>query len=184
MTQRISDTAGSILPEEKPDHIPMYGEFHPVIHRADGTIEDKGWIRNQLTANGLNRIANRAIMATGTTPFYVLGVGTFTAASSLDSTDFGEIANGRKVGITNPASSGLSAIQSREWIAIVATWAGNADSLTGQLIDSAALLCHASSGQGTVANIVNGMGVTLQASDYLNLTGRIRVGSHNSPHTG
>ena len=175
MTRATSDKISGTL-------IPVYGEFHPVVVRADGTREDLGWIRNQLTAQGLNRIANRAIMGTGTTPFYVLGVGTITAAASLDSTDFGEVS--RKAGITNPASAGLTGVQSREWMAVSATWAGNLDGVTGMALDSASLLCHASSGQGVVANIVNGMGVTLAASDFLLLTGRIRVGSHNSAHTG
>ena len=169
---------------KKDTTVPMYGEFQATIVRADGTIEVRPWKRNQLTAAGLNRIANRAIQPTGTTPFYVLGVGTISAAASLDSTNFGEVANGRKTGITNPASSALSAVQSREWIAVVATWAGFTDSLTGIALESAAILCHMSSGQGAVANIVNGLGVTLQNSDFLNLTARIRVGSHDLSHTG
>jgi hypothetical protein len=162
--------------------VPIIGEFNPVVYRArpEGgwDIEDRGWIRNQLTAAGLNRIANRAVAATGTTPAYILGVGTVTAAASLDSTDFGEVANGRKASTVSGASA-----QSREWFFMNATYAGNADSLTGIAIDSAAILCHASSGQGAVFNIVNGLGVTLQASDFLNLTARIRVGSHNLSHT-
>ena len=167
--------------------VPIIGEFKAVIHRAqaDGSyvIEDRPWKRNVLTAPGLNRIANRAIQATGTTPAWVLGVGTITAAASLDSVNFGDVVGGRKSGMTNPASSGLVACQSREWFFLNATWAGNADSLTGIALDSAAILDSTTSGSGIVFNIVNALGVTLQASDFLNLTARIRVGSHNSAHS-
>ena len=162
--------------------IPIVGEFKADVFRAlpeGGWRKEEGhWIRNQLTSAGLNRIATRAVAATGTTPFYVIGVGTVTAAASLDSTNFGEVANGRKASTV----SGNSA-QSREWFFMNATYAGNADSLTGIVLDSAAILCHASSGQGAVANIVNGLAVTLQASDFLNLTARIRVGSHDLAHS-
>jgi hypothetical protein len=126
----------------------------------------------------LNRIANRAVNATGTSVAYILGLGTQTAAASLGSTDFGEVTNGRKTSTVLGTNA-----QSSEWIFLNATWAGNTDALTGIALDSVALLCHASSGIGAVFNIANGMGVTLQASDFLNLTGRIRVGSHNLGHT-
>lgn len=160
--------------------VPVIGEFKPDIYRAtpDGgwmLLKEGSWKRNQLTAAGLNRIANRAVTATGTTPFYVLGVGTLTAAASLDSTNFGEVAGGRKAGATTA--------QSREWFYNVATWGGAADSVTSLALDSAAMLCHASSGIGAVANIVNGLAVTLANSDMLLLTSRIRVGSHDLSHT-
>jgi len=156
--------------------VPIYGEFKAVIHRADGTVEEKPWKRNQLTAAGLNRIANRAVNASS--PWFILGVGTITAAASLDSVNFGEVANGRKTSTVTGASA-----QSREWFFMNATYAGNADSLTGIVLDSAAILCHASSGQGAVCNIVNGLNITLQASDFLSLTARIRVGSHDLSHS-
>lgn len=162
--------------------IPIMGEFKADVFRAlpgGGWRKEEGvWKRNQLTSAGLNRIANRAVQATGTTPAYILGVGTVTAAASLDSTNFGEVANGRKTSIVTGASA-----QSREWFFMQATWAGNADSLTGIALNSAAILCHASSGQGAVFNIVNSLDVTLAASDYLNLTARIRVGSHDLSHS-
>jgi len=163
MAQNISDLAGTIT---------IVGEFEAKIFRADGSVEEKK-IHNIVTRYGLNRLANRAVNATGTTPAYVLGVGTVTAAASLDSTNFGEVS--RKAAAT--------ATQSREFFALVATWAGNSDSVTGVALDSVSILDHASSGQGIVFNIANGLGVTLQASDFLNLTGRIRVGSHNLAHS-
>lgn len=173
-TSDMKTIAGSILP--------LYGEFKATIFRArpDGgyTKEERDWVRNQLTAAGLNRIANRAVQAAGTTPAYVLGVGTLTAAASLDSTNFGEVANGRKASIVSGASA-----QSREWIFMTGTWGGSADSVTSLTLDSAAILCHASSGQGAVFNIVNGLSVVLANSDFLALTARIRVGSHDLSHS-
>lgn len=167
MADELSTIAGSM--------VPMVGEFKVKVTRASGAVEEYSR-SNIVTAAGLNRIANRAVQATGTTPAYILGVGTMTTAASLDSTNFGEVS--RKASVVNGASA-----QSREWVFMVATWAGNADSLTGVPLDSAAILCHANSGQGVVFNIVNGLGVTLQASDFLNLTARIRVGSHDLAHS-
>lgn len=164
------------------DHVPLYGEFKAVIHRAqpDGSylVEERPWKRNLITYKGLNRIANRVVQATGTSPAYYLGVGTITAAASLQSVNFGEVTNGRKASIVTGGSA-----QSREWFFLNATWAGNTDSLTGIALDSAAILDGATSGSGIVFNIVNGLAVTLQASDFLNLTARIRVGSHDDGHT-
>jgi hypothetical protein len=165
--------------------VPVYGEFHVEVVRADGTREDKGWFRNIVTQKGLNRIANRAVQATGTTPFYILGVGSFTSGGNPASlgTDYSGAGNGfgelsRKASTVSGASA-----QSKEWIFMVATWAGAADAVTSKTIDSAAILDHASSGQGIIANVVQGLGVTLADSDFLNLTARIRVGSHNLAHT-
>jgi hypothetical protein len=154
-------------------HIPVNGYWDVKVIRADGSIEQRV-LKNIVTASGLNRIANRAVVATGT-PIYVLGVGTVTAAASLGSTNFGEVSGGRKAAAT--------AIQSSEWIALTATWAGNTDGLTGIVLDSASMLCHASSGQGAVINMVNSLNTTLAASDFLNLTCRIRVGSHDLGHS-
>lgn len=160
---------GTILP----GYIRVEGVWDVVVTRADGRVERKT-LKNIVTAAGLNRIANRAIGTVGSAWAYLM-VGTITAAASLDSTNFGEVANGRKLAAT--------VVQSREWFALTMTWAGNADSLTGIALDSAAIGCHASSGQGAVCNIVNSLQTTLAASDFLLLTARVRVGSHDLAHS-
>jgi hypothetical protein len=156
------------------DMLPVVGEFDALIVRADGTVERRH-IHNVVTRYGLNRLAARAINATGQTPAYVLGVGTVSAANSIGSgvTNFGEVS--RKQAST--------IVQSQDWFALTMTWAGDTDSLTGIALDSVAILDHVDSGQGIAFNIANGLAVTLQASDFLNLTGRIRVGSHDLGHT-
>ena len=165
--------------------VPIYGEFHVEVVRADGTREDRGWFRNIVTRKGLNRIANRAVQATGTTPFYVLGVGSYTSGGNPASLDTDYAGAGNGFGELSRKSSNVSGAgaQSREWIFMTQTWAGAADSVTSKTIDSAAILDHTSSGQGIIVNVVQGLGVTLADSDFLNLTARIRVGSHNLAHS-
>lgn len=162
-----------------------YGEWLVEVHRADGRIERKV-LRNVVTDRGLNRIANRAVQATGTTPFNYIIVGTATQAGSLNSvqSSLGEVI--RRASIANPASTSVVGIQSREWIAMTATFGGSVDGLTGIALDSAAIHDYVNSHAttGIVGNHVNGLGVTLQNSDLLNLTVRIRVGSHDIQHTG
>lgn len=166
MTHRTSDEiAGTLI-----------GEFNARVFRADGSIEDKGWRRNIVTKLGLNRIANRAVNASS--PAAYLAIGTLTTAASLNAavTSFGEV--GRKISTVLTTNA-----QSREWFFMVATWGGASDSLTGVALDAAVITDHANSGNGSPWNIVTGLGVTLQQSDVLNLTGRIRVGSHDIDHT-
>lgn len=149
------------------------GEFLATVYRADGSIERKV-IRNTVTYYGLNRIAGRSISDTGSgAGFIAIGTVTYAGSLSSDVTSLGEV--GRKIAAV--------AVQSREWFAITATWAGNADSLTGVALDAVALCDHVNSGVGIIFNLANGLSVTLQASDFLNLTGRIRVGSHDIGHS-
>jgi hypothetical protein len=151
------------------------------VIRADGSIETKQ-LRNVVTQYGLNRIANRAMQATGTTPFYVLVVGTATAAHSLGSVQAGIGEVLRKASIVTGASA-----QSREWMFLNATYGGFADSITSVVLDSCGIADFASSyataTSNCIGNMVNGLGVTLAASDFLNLTVRIRVGSHDLAHS-
>ena len=128
--------------------------------------------KNVVTYYGLNRIAYRMANYTNTIAQYLV-IGTVNVPNSLGSgqPQIGEIS--RKIAITM--------IQSHEWFTGVATWAGNTDALTGITFDSAGLSDYASSSAttGILMNVSNGLGITLQASDYLNLTISIRCGSHN-----
>lgn len=149
--------------------ITLTGEILATVYRADGGVENKR-LKNIVTRYGLNRLASRGVSDTGSAASKI-AVGTVTAAASLDSSvlGFGEVSR----------KTAAVIVQSQDWMALTMTWAGNADSLTGVVLDSVAIVDHANSGQGIAFNIANGLGVTLQASDFLNLTARIRVGSHN-----
>ncbi|CAB4165503.1 hypothetical protein UFOVP820_61 [uncultured Caudovirales phage] len=177
MSRNISDVFGTIVPSG----IGVFGEWDVRVTRADGTVEEKT-LRNTVTAYGLNRIANRAVQATGTTPFYCVAVGTATAApADTDGpTSLGEVVGGRKTSINLGAAA-----QSREWVFLTSTFGGFADGLTGIALQSAAIadLPTSSAVAGGIGNRVNGLGVTLQNSDLLSLTVRIRVGSHNQAHS-
>lgn len=175
MDRNISEVAGTLVAEQAG---PLAGFYDIKIIRHDGTVERRT-VRNIVTAQGLNHIANRAL--NNTTPFYVLAVGTATAAASLDSTQAGLGEVSRK--------AAASSVQSREWMSLQATWGGAADSITSVALDSAAMMTFpnsyitsANSG-GAMGNAANGLGVTLGGSDLLDLTVRIRVGSHNLSHS-
>lgn len=164
---------GTIAP---PDCLSVIGEWDVKVVRADGRIERKV-LKNIVTRAGLNRLANRGIQATGTTPFYVIAVGTATAAHTLDSAqgNLGEVIR----------KSAALAANSREWLFLQCTIGGFSDSVTSVVLDTGAIAdfpnSHASS--GILGNMVNGLSTTLANSDLLDLTVRIRVGSHNLSHS-
>ena len=159
---------GTIDPDQT---ISVTGVFRAQVIR-DGEVIKESIRENIVVRQGLNRIAFRCANYTNTIAQY-LAIGTQTAAHSLDSTQAGIGEVSRKIAV--------SAIQSHEWFSVVATWAGNADGLTGIVIDTGAISDFASSAanSGIIFNASNGLGVTLQASDFLNLTAAIRCGSHN-----
>jgi len=154
---------------------PFQGEFLVRVFRADGSVEEKV-LKNVVTRAGLNRIAARAVTAAGNSVFYVLGVGTQTAAHSLDSAQGGVGEMLRKTSNFTGAAA-----QSREWIFLQATIGGASDGMTGIVLDSVFMTDFptSSNASGIVAAVTNGMGVTLAGSDLLDVTYRIRVGSHN-----
>lgn len=149
--------------------VSVNGFWKVTVTRADGSVEYKE-LNNIVTANGLDEIAKLAIANAGSAAAY-LAVGTVTAAASLGSTNFGEVANGRKAPGTNTSS--------KEVFFMIETWGGAADSVTSIALESAAMCNHASSGEGQVFNIVNGVSATLADSDFLHLEAQIQVGSHN-----
>ena len=164
---------GTLMP------LSVYGEWDIVVTRADGS-EERKTLRNVVTAAGMNRLANRAVQATGTTPFFTILVGTITTAPADTDAQpqFGEMI--RKASIVSGASA-----QSREWVFLTCTLGGAADGITSKTMNCAGITdfptSHAST--GVYGNRVNGLGTTLADSDFLALTCRVRVGSHNQAHS-
>lgn len=160
------------------DAVTLRGEWDIKVVRADGRIERKT-LKNVVTRVGMNRIAHRAV-AHDTSPFFYIAIGTQTAVHSTDSSQatLGEVK--RKV-----SAVGSTQAQSSEWIFLQCTIGGSADSVSSLVMDSAGISDNASSlaNAGILGNMVNGIGVTLANSDLLDLTVRIRCGSHNGTHT-
>ena len=157
--------------------VPVVGEFDVMVVRDDGRIEKKT-LRNTVTVTGLNRIAACAVNSAGGV-LNSLVIGSATAAPALtdSQSSIGEV--GRKTWIATGANA-----QSREWIFGVATWGGAADGITSVALGSAGISIGASSlATSLLANRVNGLGVTLGGSDFLHLTVRVRVGSHDVAHS-
>ena len=159
------------------DHVGVYGEFDVKVIRHDGRIERKT-LRNTVTVTGLNRIAGCAVnSAAGVVNAIVVGTATAAPALTDSQSSFGEVIRKSLIGL------GASA-QSREWIFGTCTLGGAADSVTSVTLDCAGLTIGTTSlATSFIMNRVNGLGVTLGNSDFLNLTARIRVGSHNVAHT-
>lgn len=180
MKTSISRTLRRIADALAPDDsVPVFGEYLIKVVRADGRIEQKV-LKNVVTRSGLNRIANRAVNATGTSPFFVIALGSSTQAHSLDSAqaNIGEV-------IRKTSNFVGTNAQSREWIFMQMTVGGAADSLTGVAMDTVAMFdfANSSAASGIMGSAVNGLGVTLQGSDLLDITYRARVGSHNLSHS-
>jgi len=161
------------------ESIMPFGGYHVRVTRFDGTVEEK-FVKNIVLSEGLNRIANRAVNATGTSPFFIIGVGTQTAAHSLasDQPGFGEVS--RKT--SNVTGSNA---QSREWIFMTQTWGGSADGITSVNLDTAFIsdFVNSHGSTGAYLSAANGLGVVLANSDFLALTYQVRVGSHNLSHS-
>ena len=178
MTHNISNERAllnSFLAEAKSaqqDGLTVRGRWKFTITRHDG-IEEYKELNNIVTKDGLNAIAELMTGdATGTNSgFRYIVVGTQTAAGSLGSVQGGIGEVSRKIGATIAASN--------EVAILVATWAGNADSVTGVALASAGIANHANSGSGIMGNVVNSVDATLQDSDFLKVQVEIQIGSHN-----
>lgn len=143
------------------------GQVRRRIFRADGTIEDTGWIENQVAAAGLNDLASRSIVTSHSAGFTYIAIGSGTAASSLGSTALiGEV--DRKASITP--------VTSRSMLILTNTWGGFADSITSVALDEAGIFNAAAA--GTMLNKVLGVAATLADSDILNLEMTFKIGSH------
>lgn len=157
--------------------IPVEGYWDVKVIRHDGRVEEKT-LRNTVTVTGLNRLAACAVnSAAGVLNAIVVGTATAAPALTDSQSSFGEVI--RKSFITLGASA-----QSREWFFGVCTIGGAADSVTSVALASAGLTIGTSSlATSFIMNRVNGLGVTLGNSDFLNLTARVRVGSHDVAHS-
>jgi len=153
------------------DGLAVKGKWKFEITRADGSVE-KHECENIVTKDGLNAIAELMIGdATGTnSAFQYIAIGTVTNQGSLGSTQAGLGEVSRKIGAT--------IVSSNEVAILVATWAGNTDTLTGVALASAGIINHASSGSGIFGNHVNSVDATLNASDFLKVQMEIQIGSH------
>lgn len=157
------DTVGSFKA-----NVPLYVRWTRKVTRFDGSEEEASFA-NVVIADGLNAIASRIVSDT-TSPFGFLSVGTVSAAHSLGSDNIGEVS--RKVAATLTSSNEVTIFAS--------TWAGDADSLTGVVLESAAPCNHVDSGEGIYLAMSNSVGgVTLADSDFLFIKYEIQVGSHN-----
>jgi len=153
------------------DFLTLRGKWKFTITRADGSIEEHE-NTNIVTKDGLNAMAELILGdATGTnSAFNYLIIGTATAAGSLGSVQGGIGEVSRKIGATIASSN--------EVAILVATWAGDADGLTGVVLGTAGIANHVNSGQGIFGNHVNSVDATLSASDFLKVQMEIQVGSH------
>lgn len=151
--------------------VSVNGRWRFTITRANGTIEEYER-KNIVTKDGLNAIAELMLGdATGTNSgFKYIAIGTATAAGSLGSVQGGLGEVSRKIASTIASSA--------EVAILVATWAGNADGLTGIVLGSAGIVNHVSSGLGVFGNHVNSVSATLAASDFLKVQMEIQIGSH------
>lgn len=153
---------------EHRDALQIVGKYRARIDRADGTVEEYT-LFNSVIAGGLNTLAALGVGRTDAgSAFKYLAVGTVTSQASLGSSNFGEVS--RKIASTITSS--------KETMILTATWAGNADGLTGVALASGCVANHADSGQGQYLSIVNSVDATLGDSDHLTLTAEIQVGSH------
>lgn len=154
------------------DFISLRGNWKFTITRADGSIEEHA-SSNIVTKDGLNAMAELILGdATGAnSAFKYIAIGTVTAQGSLGSVQGGLGEVGRKIGAT--------IVSSNETAILVATWAGDADGLTGVALGAAGIVNHASSGSGIFGNHVNSVDATLNASDFLKIQMEVQVGSHN-----
>jgi len=145
----------------------LQGSFVRTITRADGEI-DRKVVPNIVTADGLNLLAERATVDTAS-KFGWIGVGTENYTPHINSQTFGE--SDRK-----PAALISS---SAELIVAIATWGGDADSVTSQQLEMAGIANHQTIDSGIMLNIANGLSTVLADSDFLHLEIQVQVGSHN-----
>lgn len=149
------------------DSFGLEGTYIRTITRHNGEI-DRQALPNIVTADGLNLLASRAVVDTSS-KFGWIGVGTENYTPHINSQSFGE--SDRKVAALISSS--------KELIIAIATWGGDADSVTSQQLEMAGIANHQTPGTGVFLNIADGVSTVLADSDFLHLESQVRVGSHN-----
>ncbi len=149
------------------DFLDAKGTFIRTVTRHNGEIDRKA-IPNIVTADGLNHLASRAVSDAGS-KYNWIGVGTEDYVAHINSQDFGEA--------DRKAAALISA--SDELIVAIATWGGDADSVTSNQLEMAGIANHPTIGTGHFLNIAGGLSTVLADSDFLHLEIQVQVGSHN-----
>jgi len=149
------------------DFLGLQGTFVRTITRANGDV-DRKVLPNIVTADGLNLLASRGIADTGSKCNW-LGIGTQNYTPHINSQTFGECHRKQAALISSSA----------ELIVAIATWGGNAESVTSNQLEMAGIANHQTIDSGIMLNIANGLSTVLADSDFLHLEVQVRVGSHN-----
>jgi len=164
-----SKSDSKILEDFRRNNIALKGEWEFKITRANGDVEINR-VANTLSSAGLNKLAQLGV-TNSNSAFLYLAVGTQSEASSLGSVQAGMGEVSRKMGATITTS--------KEFMILVATWAGAADGVTSLDLRTASAVNHATSGSGEHLNFVNSVSTTLADSDFLRIQMDVRVGSHD-----
>jgi len=154
----------------------LAGEFAEAVgltvrHRvrktfADGRVEEYE-VGNLVVGAGRDELALRATV-TSHAPFGYLAAGSGTNAASLGST-----------GLTyETVRKAATMAASHEVIIGVCSLGGSADGVTSQYLDEAGLFNDASSGQGTMLNLLTGINHTFADSDVVEVHMEVAVGSY------
>lgn len=169
MAPNITKTESEIVNDFMESKIGMKGTFLRTVTRHNGEIDRKA-IPNIVTADGLNNLADRAVSDAGS-KYNWLAIGTADYTPHINSQEILEC--DRKQAAVIGASY--------ELIVVIATWGGDADSVTSNQLEMAAIANHQTSGSGHYLNVANGLSTVLADSDFLHLEVQVQVGSHNIP---
>jgi hypothetical protein len=154
--------------------LPLYGTLDTKVLRAR---PEGGWFleqeltaRNLVTSGGQEFIAKRIGPSVIGSSMNHMAVGSGTTAAALGNTAL-LAEQGRKTLAISSVTGNANVYTA------IATFGGNADSVTSVAITEIGVFNHASSGQGTMLARVVQAAVTLAQSDLLHMTYNLNVGS-------
>lgn len=146
--------------------IAVKGEVNPVVHRADGEVENHGWFKNLFTGAGATYLAAFQSTSPGSVVNHMsVGTGT-TAAALLDTTLVGQVGSRATMATRANVANVLSE---------VATFAGFLSGVTSLVLREVG--CFNATSGGTMRSRAVFSAITLADSDFLQLTYRTTVGS-------